>query len=359
VLLISSKEVDRQVVGASCEVEVATLPAVALDRGSGRRFLRGFWQSLRVSRELFCRQPPAAVLAMGGFTSAPPVWAGKRLGAATFLHEGNAMPGRANRWLAHVVDRAFVHFLEASGRLWHRDVQVTGMPVRTALLGVDPVACRLALGLRPERPVLLVVGGSQGARGINELVTRLLPALAAVEPELQLVHLTGPHDIGVVRQAYASYPCRAVVRPFLTEMELALGAATVAISRAGASALAEFAALRLPAVLIPYPAAADNHQFHNARAFASSGAARLLPQAGATPASLLGQVRELLHTEATRQAMKAALGRWHRPDAAERIAEAMLKVVSERLPMRGASAGTSRHSACLPALKPADSRPSS
>lgn len=353
-LLVSSKEVDRQALSGAGEAEVAALPAVGLERGGWGRFLRGFWRSLVQSRALFRERPPSAVLAMGGFTGAPPILAGRHLGAATYLHEANAVAGRANRWLARVVDCAFVHFPEAACQLRQREVLLTGMPVRSSLLGLDAGACRQTLGLDPERAVLLVAGGSQGARAINEAVVRLLPALALVEPELQFVHLTGPHDIEWVRQAYAARQRRAVVVPFLTRMELALGAATVAISRAGASALAEFAALRLPAILIPFPAAADNHQFHNARAFEVSGAARLQLQAEATPEQLLWAVRDLLRTASTRQSMSAALGRWHRSDAADRIAEAMLLSLSDRPVMAALSASAPGRSTRLVSVGGAD-----
>lgn len=357
-LLTSTKEVDRNALGAAGGSEVASLEAVGLEKGGWGRFLRGFTRSLRQARALFRSRPPSAVLAMGGFTSAAPILVGRRMGATTYLHEANAIPGRANRWLAHVVDQAFVNYTEAAARLRHRKILVTGMPVRSALLGVDSAACRHSLGLRPDCPVLLIVGGSQGARAINQAVVRLLPALALTEPELQFVHLTGPDDIETVRRAYAAQQRRSVVEPFLIKMELALGAATVAISRAGASALAEFAALRLPAVLIPYPSAADNHQFHNAHALVVSGAARLLPQHEATPDRLIWQIRELVRSDSTRQAMSAALARWHRPDAAERIAETIFLALPDALQASAAATERSGASAPVVGLRTADSNPS-
>src|SRR5262249_19759733 len=146
--------------------------------------------------------------------------------------------------------------------------------------------CRTALGLDPERPVLLGMGGSQGASGINELVANSLPLISGRAPSLQWIHLTGSNDVSKISKAYADLKLQAVVHPFFHRMELALGAATMSISRAGASSLAEIAAMRLPSVLVPYPAATDNHQFHNARAMEASGAARLLEQKSATPETL-------------------------------------------------------------------------
>jgi UDP-N-acetylglucosamine--N-acetylmuramyl-(pentapeptide) pyrophosphoryl-undecaprenol N-acetylglucosamine transferase len=114
------------------------------------------------------------------------------------------------------------------------------------------------------------------------------------------------------------------VRPFLTEMDLALGAATLAVSRAGASSLAEFAAMRLPPLLIPYPTAADNHQFYNAAAFADTGAARMIEQSRLTPESLAQQVVELFQDAEERERMQQALAQWYLPDAASRIARHIL-----------------------------------
>jgi UDP-N-acetylglucosamine--N-acetylmuramyl-(pentapeptide) pyrophosphoryl-undecaprenol N-acetylglucosamine transferase len=320
-LLISPKEVDQQAVQSVRDMDVVTLPAVAYGRGQLARFVSGFVQSYRAARRLFRSRPPQAVLAMGGFTSAPPVLAGRAAGAATFLHESNTIPGKANRWLAHVVTQAFVGFPGAAARLHHPDILHTGTPVRPQFQPGDAGAARMALGLDARRPVLLVMGGSQGASGVNDLVVSALPALAAARPELQYLHLTGPADVDKVQQAYVRLGLRAVVRPFLSEMELALGAATVAVSRAGASSLAELAVMRLPAVLVPYPAAADDHQRHNAEALAADGAALFLGQRTASGADLAAQVGRLVTDEAARAAMARALERWDVPDAAARIAD--------------------------------------
>src|SRR5688572_2743335 len=147
-------------------------------------------------------------------------------------------------------------------------------------------------------------------------------------PDLQYLHLTGADDFNRVRTEYANRGVKAVVRPFLSEMEMALGAATAAISRAGASSLAELAAMRVPAILIPYPTATDNHQFHNARALADVGGALLLEQAGATGQSLAAMADRLLRDHPARKAMAGELIRWHSPHAAELIADRILALVT-------------------------------
>ncbi|HVV73149.1 MAG TPA: UDP-N-acetylglucosamine--N-acetylmuramyl-(pentapeptide) pyrophosphoryl-undecaprenol N-acetylglucosamine transferase, partial [Verrucomicrobiae bacterium] len=294
VLLISSKEVDRQAVQGVKGMEIVTLPAVGLVRGGMLAFARGFLRSYRVSKDAFRRHFPQAALAMGGFTSAAPIVAAKRLGSRTFLHESNSIPGRANRWLSRVVDQAFVGFPAAAARLHTRRVLATGTPVRPQFQPREGAACRQALGLAPERPAVCVLGGSQGASGINQLIVKSLPKLRSTFPHWQWIHLTGVSEFETVKSAYAAASVDAVVFPFLSEMELALGAASAAVSRAGASSLSELAAMRVPAVLIPYPAAADDHQSFNARAFCDSGAARMLPQGGATTETLVETLQPLV-----------------------------------------------------------------
>lgn len=327
-VLVSPKDIDQSAAKRISGMEVSTLPAIGLVRGQRLPFVRAFWRSYRLAVKYFRVKPPQGVLAMGGFTAAAPLLAGKRLGAATFLHESNTIPGRANRWMARLVDGAFVGFPAAANRLQNRSVKVTGTPVRPQFTTRDAVACRKALGLDPAKPVVLVMGGSQGAHAVNALVLRTLPLVAQFGLDWQWLHLTGPADEGSVVAAYAAAHLRAEVRAFLPEMELALGASNAAISRAGASSLAELAAMRLPAILVPYPAATDNHQFHNARAFAETGAALMLEQCGATPEALAPMLQRLVQDGAARSQVQQALAQWHAPDAAERIASSMLEMMS-------------------------------
>ncbi len=342
-LLVSPKDVDQEAVKSARGMEIVTLPAVALQNRNYLSFARSFWQSWRASRKLFKSRPPHAVLAMGGFTSAPPVLAAGKFGARTFLHESNTIPGRANRFLARFVDEAFVGFPSAAARLRARKVTMTGTPVRPQFQPGDSAACRAKLfGVPPSggtfeppeggtpnpRPVVLVMGGSQGASGINDMIVSALPSLGNRAAAWQWLHLTGPNDAEKVKQAYAARGFKAVVKPFLAEMDLALGAATVAVSRAGASSLAEIAAMRLPSLLVPFPAAAGNHQFYNAQAFETTGAARLLEQKNATQAKVAALLCELVEDPAARAKIQTALAQWHAPKAAEQIAEIMLEAVA-------------------------------
>lgn len=351
-LLVSPKDVDQNAVKSVQGMEVITLPAVALQSGSRLAFVRGFVRSWFAARKRFRTRCPDAVLAMGGFTSAPPVLAARRAGAKTFLHESNTIPGRANRWLARFVDHAFIGFPQAAARLHARETTVTGMPVRPEFRPRNAGDCRVALGFDPANPVVLFMGGSQGATGINDLVLDALPQLSARLPQAQWLHLTGPRDEEKVRRAYADLKLKAVVRPFLQEMEQVLAAATAAVSRAGASSLAELAALRLPTVLVPFPHAADDHQLHNARAFAGTGAAFVLEQASASPGRLVALLAELVESQPAREKMQGALGQWHSPQAAEHIAGIILTVMEERVSIarRGDGARWENHPINLNAI---------
>ncbi|MEC9080762.1 MAG: glycosyltransferase, partial [Verrucomicrobiota bacterium] len=242
VLLVSPKEVDQTAVQSAYGMEVESLPAIALN-GNPVRFAGAFWSSFCRCRKIFYDNPPDVVLAMGGFTSAPPVVAGKMSGSRVFLHEANAVPGRALKLLAPLADEVFVQFPEAMPCMLSTDIRATGLPVRSAMEPLAKADARVALGLSDDQPVLLVMGGSQGSQSITQVVIAALPRLSKAIPGLQFIHLTGSSgSVETVRQAYAAFGIRAVVRRFLTEMEYALGAADLALSRSGASSLAEFSA---------------------------------------------------------------------------------------------------------------------
>lgn len=333
-LLISPKDIDQQAVKSAADMDVITLPAVGLQNRNYLPFFASFGKSLFASWKYFLGRRPDAVLAMGGFTSAPPIFAGKDLGAKTFLHESNTIPGKSNRFVSRFVDAAFIGFPEAASRLKSRKTQVTGTPVRPQFSPETRIQnaetnCRKALGLNANIPTVLIVGGSQGARGLNDLVLSALPLLK--NKNWQWLHLTGKADFEKVQKTYSEHGLTAVVKPFLAEMELALGAATACVSRAGASSLAEMAAMRLPSLLVPLPTAADNHQFINASAFEKSGAARLVDQKNTSPETVAKLLVELVESEPVRASIQTALAKWHVPDAAGQIAEAILSALGQKV----------------------------
>ena len=352
-LLISPKDIDQQAVKTAVGMAIHTLPAVGLQNRNYLSFAGSFLKSLFAARKIFRQRQPVAVLAMGGFTSAPPVLAGKLAGIRTFLHESNTIPGKANRFLSRHVDTAFVGFPEAAAKLHTQKTLPTGTPVRPQFQPGDAAACRVALGLEPTRPTILVVGGSQGARSLNALILSALPLVKG--KDWQWLHLTGAADFEKVQGAYTALGIDAVVKSFLTEMELALGAATTCVSRAGASSLAEIAAMRLPSVLVPLPTAADNHQYFNALAYEKTGAAQLLSRAMPVPGQsedlgaklLVGLISQLVENAGERMKMQSALAQWHAPKSAEVIAENILNAIrrgTDRAPVRSLAKLNSRAS---------------
>jgi UDP-N-acetylglucosamine--N-acetylmuramyl-(pentapeptide) pyrophosphoryl-undecaprenol N-acetylglucosamine transferase len=221
-----------------------------------------------------------------------------------------------------------------------RQVSVTGTPVRPGFFAAPSASDRAALGLRPDGPVLLVMGGSQGASGVNDLALRALPLVHKAIAGLQVLHLTGRADFDKVRAAHEASGVCAAVLPFLERMDLALGLATLAVSRSGASSLAEMAAARLPSLLIPFPAATDNHQFHNAREFVQTGAARMLEQKSTSPEVFAAVLIELLSNRDALARMQEALTRWQQPHAADQIADSIMRSIGN-------------HSEPAPASRPA------
>ncbi len=242
---------------------------------------------------------------MGGFTSTAPILAGGLRKVPTFVHESNAIPGKANRLNGRLANTVLLGFEECRHYFPKARCEVTGTPIRATLLSAPPRTEALAaFGLDRLRKTMLVMGGSQGATGINEAVLGVLPQLA--ESGVQVIHLTGPGADEAMRAAYEKAGVPAYVAPFCHDMGSAYSAADFAIARSGAASLAELAQAGLPSVLIPYPFAAENHQFHNAEIFSKRGAAILISQSNLTPASLLKALRWFLDDPQAIPTMSAA-----------------------------------------------------
>lgn len=352
-LFISEKEVDRQAVAAVDDMRVVALPSVGLVKGRWLAFLAGVVRSRRLAKECFRADPPQVVLAMGGFTSAGPVLAARSVGAGCFLHDSNVIPGRANRWLATFAEGVFVAFPETQKR-FKCPSRVTGTPVRQEFHAVNPAVARETLGLRADDPVLLIMGGSQGAAGVNRLMLEALPLLVERFPRLQFIHLTGAADLAAVQSTYLRLGVKALVQVFCASMHHALGAATLTVSRSGGSSLAEIAACRTPAVLIPYPAAADRHQQFNAEALERHGAAVIVDEKSVSGTAFGQRLIGLLDDPAGLAQLRERLAHWQPLDAAARIADALFA----RLPARAMGASPASRSPAPGARPPSTPRPS-
>jgi UDP-N-acetylglucosamine--N-acetylmuramyl-(pentapeptide) pyrophosphoryl-undecaprenol N-acetylglucosamine transferase len=294
-LFVSEKEIDSLALSSRPEFQVHKLPTVGLPSPFSPAilgFARRFAESLRLCRGIYRKFKPHAILGMGGFTSTAPVLAGKMRGVPTFIHESNAIPGKANRLTARMVRAVLLGFKECAPFFPRARTEVTGTPIRRELQPIDRKLARERLGLREDLLTLLVMGGSQGASGINQVVIKSLPALH--DAPIQMIHLSGSRDERLVADNYLREKIPAHVAAFHHSMEEVYSAADFAIGRSGAASLAELATFSLPAILIPFPYAAEDHQTKNAEIFARSGAAIILKEGDLTADSLALKIREFI-----------------------------------------------------------------
>ncbi|MFZ9812474.1 MAG: undecaprenyldiphospho-muramoylpentapeptide beta-N-acetylglucosaminyltransferase [Burkholderiaceae bacterium] len=237
----------------------------------------GLLRSLIQSWKLVSQVRPALVLVFGGYVSFPVGIAARLQGYPLIVHEQNAVMGTANRWLARFAQRVLISF--AQTRFAPRDAIAVGNPVRAGLTAQSPFERRFGQG-RPLR--VLIIGGSLGARALNRAMPEVWPHLATAWPEgVSVWHQTGVADEASVREAYAQTEAgnlKSRVSAFIEDMASAYAWADLVVCRAGASTVAELAALGLPAVFVPLPSAIDDHQTANARALVELGAAFLVPQ---------------------------------------------------------------------------------
>ncbi len=326
-VLISEKEIDALATKGYGHLNFETLPAIGMPPLLSPRIVPfgfRFLKTLSRCKGLVRRFRADAVLGMGGFTSLAPLMAGRRRGARTFIHESNAFPGKANRVAARSADVVLLG-LEACRRHFPgKQVEVVGTPLREAMFeSPDRGQALEHFGLAGDGgSTLLVMGGSQGARGINRGVTGALGEVAAVG--IQVIHLAGPADVEETRAAYRGAGVRHHVAAFCHEMQLAYAAADLAIARSGASSLAELSAFGIPTVLVPYPFAADDHQTLNAQVYVDGGAAVMLKEDELDPRSLGGLLGELLGDKREGlDKMRAAMSDMAVRDAAENICKSI------------------------------------
>lgn len=324
-LIISEKQIDTLATEGYGHLRFERQQSIAMPKllspkmiGFGIGFLKGLIHSRKLIKEFGAD----AVLGMGGFTSTAPLVAGKTRGLPTFIHESNAIPGRANLLNARFSTQVLVGFEACASHFDSAEVSVVGTPLRPSLANKPDRELALAhFGLRSDRKTLLVMGGSQGARRLNELTAAALAKFPA--DQVQVLHITGPQDFDMVKPAHdaISGTLTTTVIPFCAEMHLALAAADLAVCRSGASTLTELAAYGLPAVLVPYPFAAHDHQTRNAESFVAAGAAEMWPQGELDQAQFSARLIRMLHDAEGLQRMGQAMERFARPDASEVICD--------------------------------------
>lgn len=332
-ILISEKKIDAIAASGHKDLTFEKMPFLAMPKPWSPKifgFLSGLWKGMKQCRKIIRDNKVDVVLGMGGFTSFIPLYSGRKEKCRTLIHESNAIPGKSNKLNARYSDIVLCgleackqHFLE------HPDIRVVGTPVRNSMRKTgseDPYAF---FKLEKNRKTLLIMGGSQGARGVNRVVGMTLEQFEKMG--IQVLHIAGPTDYEEVIDVYAKHPLLTQhVAAFCHRMDLAYRVADLAVARSGASSMSELAYFGVPSLLVPYPTAAEDHQTRNAEIFDRAGAARLLTEKDLNANVLADAVRDILFNPAEGKAMKAATNSMASRDSAEKIAK--LIVEQARLP---------------------------
>jgi UDP-N-acetylglucosamine--N-acetylmuramyl-(pentapeptide) pyrophosphoryl-undecaprenol N-acetylglucosamine transferase len=293
-------------VGALKNVSVVTRLKTAFD------LPRAIWDASRMLSEF----APDIVIGVGGYASGPAMLAAIVKHIPTLAFEPNVVPGFANRMVARFVTAAAVHFEETAK--YFRHAEVTGVPVRQAFFEIP--------AKQSGAPTLLVFGGSQGAHAINEAMIRCLPALQREAPGIHIIHQTGERDYNDALAAYQSLGELAEVSKFIENMPAAFARADLVVCRSGASTVAEIAAAGKPAIFVPFPRAADDHQRVNAEALARAGAAVVVEESKLEGVWLAETISTLLQDSQRLQQMSQAARELAHPNAAHDIAALAARV---------------------------------
>lgn len=265
------------------------------------------------------RTRPAAVFSTGGYVAGPVMLAAVLRGTPLALMEPNVMPGLANRWMGRFAARALLNFREAARFFPQGRVELTGVPVRPEFFEIRPKP-------REERARILITGGSQGSRALNAAMRESWPHFRKARLPVEFHHQSGPAEFAQTEREFAAAGLAGSVVPFIDDMPSALARADLVISRSGAGAVAELAAAGRPAILVPFPFAADQHQLKNAQSFRDAGAARLLPQQELDGARLFREIAALVSEAGELERMGAAARSLARPGAAEKAAQILLEL---------------------------------
>jgi len=295
--------------------------------------LIGFLQALWV----VATERPDVVLGTGGYVSGPVSLATWMLGRPLVLQEQNSIPGMANRWLARIADEVHLSFVEARSYFKRKDhLKVSGNPVRAYILSGDRNAALVEFGLTAGRPTIFVFGGSRGAHRINEAALEAMRRLKD-RVDVQFILQTGREDLEWASKIVEAERLPARVVPFLQRIHMAYAAADLVVSRSGAMTLAEIAVCGTPAILIPYPHAADDHQVVNASNLVDRGAASMILDRELSGERLAKEIAHLLSDRQTLSRMSANARTFARPDAASRIAKSLTRWAAGRKAARASA----------------------
>lgn len=293
-----------------------------------------FWKGVRSARAMLQQFKPDAVVGTGGYVCGPVVYAAAKLGIPTLIHEQNVVPGLTNKFLSRYVDAAAVSFQDSLPFFRKvSDSVYAGNPCATAVIGADARKGFASLGLAPDTPFVLTVGGSGGARALNEAAIGMVPLIPKL-PGVHFVFVTGErfHEetLSRIGRLGSEAADRVHVLPYVHNMPEVLAAASLVVSRAGASLIAEFTSVGMPSILVPSPNVTNNHQEPNARSLAEAGAAVMILEKDLTGESLFGHVHAIMKDRAKREAMAAAARKLGMPDAARTIVGQLERIIRRK-----------------------------
>jgi UDP-N-acetylglucosamine--N-acetylmuramyl-(pentapeptide) pyrophosphoryl-undecaprenol N-acetylglucosamine transferase len=295
--------------------------------------LRTAWKFVRAvsrSKQILREFRPDVVIGTGGYVCGPVVFAASRLGIPTIIHEQNVVPGLTNKFLSRFVDRVAVSFEESLVYFPREKTVFTGNPRATEVIHGSAQAGRATLHIPEGKRIVVIVGGSRGARAINDAAHQLLPMMRE-EPDIHFVYVTGDvhyETISSQLQEKHALPSNVTLLPYVHNMPDLLAATHVIVNRAGASTLAELTALGVPAILVPSPYVTNNHQEKNARGLEKKGAAIVILERELTGESLHRALVSLLRDPERWHTMREQSLKLGQPDAAARICR-LIKQVSK------------------------------
>lgn len=294
-------------------IEVSGLKTMGLV-GAGRGALR-IPGALLQSRKILRSFKPDVVIGVGGYASGPVVLAASLRGLPTAILEQNSIPGLTNRILGKVARRVFLSFSHSQSYFASRKIALVGNPIRREILA----ALQTGPMASDTTTRLFIVGGSQGATAVNSLCTEAASILKQEGIALKIVHQTGKADLDSTQSRYAEASIDADCRAFIGDMAAEYRVADFIVSRAGATTIAELGVVGRPAILIPYPFAANNHQELNAKEMVAAGAAIMLRQSDTDASGLANVMARLIRDDSERQAMAQAMSSFGRPNAASEV----------------------------------------
>lgn len=327
-VIISEKKIDALAIQRHEHLNFESLPSIGMPKFWSPRMVNF---GLRILKSyLFCKKllhnfEADAVLGMGGYISLAPLMAGRKRKVRTFVHESNAYPGKANRVAARWADVILLGLESCRKNFSGQEIEIVGTPLREVMRKeYNRTDALNHFGLNLKKKTLLVMGGSQGARGINSGILESLGQI--VGSGMQVIHLTGSADYEETLSAYGGRAGSHYIAPFCHDMQLAYAASDLAIARSGASSLAELSAFGIPAILVPYPFATDNHQTLNAQIYSDAGSAVLLKEEDLNSRNVKELLTQLLANKSELLVkMRAAMNQLFIKNAAENICEEIIR----------------------------------